>query len=61
LLSKPALLPLAALGKVESPSVLLHQIVERIGTIEGPGQRADTASFTRILAGLRFDRGGSDA
>ena len=54
-LSNPALLPLAALTKSDSPQGLLEEVAEQVASIEEIEQRQNIASCAGILAGLRFE------
>jgi predicted transposase YdaD len=54
-LSNPALLPLAALTKSDSPQALLEDVAEQVASIEEIEQRQNIASCAGILAGLRFE------
>jgi predicted transposase YdaD len=51
-----ALLPLAPLCRTESPRDLLSQVAIEIAKIEVRQNRQDTAGYTEILAGLRFEK-----
>lgn len=53
-LVSPALLPLAALTRTDSPQGLLHQVAERVARIADKERRQDISSCVGILAGLRF-------
>ena len=55
LLANPALLPLAALARSDSPNTLLEQVAAQIDRIEEPRQRGNLAACVEVLAGLRFD------
>jgi predicted transposase/invertase (TIGR01784 family) len=54
-LSNPALLPLAALTKSDSPQTLLEDVAEQVASIEESELRQNIASCAGILAGLRFE------
>jgi len=54
-LTNPALLPLAALTKSDSPQALLEDVAEQVASIEEIEQRQNIASCAGILAGLRFE------
>ncbi len=56
LLDSPALLPLAALARSNSPDVLLEQVAVQVDMIEESNARSSISACTQILAGLRFDR-----
>ena len=51
-----ALLPFAPLTRSNSPQGLLAQVAQKVATIEDRQQRANLASCTGLLAGLRFDK-----
>lgn len=51
-----ALLPFAPLTRSDSPQGLLAQVAQKVATIEDRQQRANLASCTGLLAGLRFDK-----
>ncbi|BDA72157.1 hypothetical protein RIVM261_006510 [Rivularia sp. IAM M-261] len=55
-LNNPALLPLAPLAKTTSLPGLLSQVAQSIATISDRGERQNTAAYTEILAGLRFEK-----
>ncbi|BAZ08323.1 hypothetical protein NIES4071_01280 [Calothrix sp. NIES-4071] len=55
-LKSQALLPLAPLTATTSPEALLSQVVQKIATIPSRGDRQNTAAYTQILAGLKFDK-----
>ena len=55
-LNNPALLPLATLTKTKSPQILLSQVSQEIAKIENIAAKQNTAAYTEILAGLRFDK-----
>jgi predicted transposase YdaD len=50
------LLPFAPLTRSDSPQGLLAQVAQKVATIEDRQQRANLASCTGLLAGLRFDK-----
>jgi predicted transposase YdaD len=54
-LTNPALLPLAALTKSDSPQALLEDVAEQVASIEEIELRQNIASCAGILAGLRFE------
>jgi len=56
LLNNPALLPLAALAKSNSPESLLQQVANQVDMIEETEAQKNISACTQILAGLRFDR-----
>ncbi len=56
LLNNPALLPLAALAKSNSPESLLQQVANAVDMIEESEAQKNISACTQILAGLRFDR-----
>jgi predicted transposase YdaD len=56
LLANPALLPLAALARSDSPNTLLEQVAAGVGMIEENDERQNISACTQILAGLRFDK-----
>ncbi|MEM7712983.1 MAG: DUF4351 domain-containing protein [Cyanobacteria bacterium P01_A01_bin.68] len=56
LLNNPALLPLAALAKSNSPESLLQQVANQVDMIEESEAQKNISACTQILAGLRFDR-----
>ncbi|MDY6896501.1 MAG: DUF4351 domain-containing protein [Cyanobacteriota bacterium] len=56
LLNNPALLPLAALAKSNSPESLLQQVASQVDMIEESEEQKNISACTQILAGLRFDR-----
>ncbi len=55
-LKSEALLPLAPLAATTSPEELLSQVAQKIATIPDRGDRQNTAAYTQILAGLKFDK-----
>jgi predicted transposase YdaD len=55
-LATEALLPLAPLCQTTSPSALLSQVAQEVAKIEDRDTRQNTASYTEILAGLRFEK-----
>ena len=55
-LHNPALLPLAPLTKTSSASGLLSQVATEIAKITDVPARQNTAAYTEILAGLRFEK-----
>ena len=54
--NNPALLPLAALAKSNSPESLLQQVANQVDMIEESEAQKNISACTQILAGLRFDR-----
>jgi predicted transposase/invertase (TIGR01784 family) len=52
-----ALLPLAPLCQTDSPQDLLAQVAIEIAKIEDGQDRQNTAGYTEVLAGLRFEKG----
>jgi predicted transposase YdaD len=52
-----ALLPLASLCQTDSPRDLLSQVASEVAKIEDEQDRQNTAGYTEILAGLRFEKG----
>jgi predicted transposase YdaD len=52
-----ALLPLAPLCQTASPRDLLAQVAIEVAKIADRSDRQNTAGYTEILAGLRFDSG----
>jgi predicted transposase YdaD len=55
-LSNSALLPLAPLCRTDSPRELLSQVAQEVATIADRETRQNTAAYTEILAGLRFEK-----
>ena len=55
-LRNPALLPLATLCRAAAGEPLLAAVAERINEIESPAQRRETLYWSRMLAGLRYDK-----
>ncbi|MBE9251590.1 Rpn family recombination-promoting nuclease/putative transposase [Dolichospermum sp. LEGE 00240] len=55
-LNNPALLPLAPLTKTNSAPELLSQVAREIAKITDVPARQNTAAYTEILAGLRFEK-----
>jgi predicted transposase YdaD len=51
-----ALLPLAPLCQTDSPQDLLSQVAIEVAKIEDRQDRQNTAGYTEILAGLRFEK-----
>jgi predicted transposase/invertase (TIGR01784 family) len=51
-----ALLPLAPLTKTTSPQTLLSQVAQEIAKIPDIKTRQNTAAYTEILAGLKFEK-----
>jgi predicted transposase YdaD len=56
LLANPALLPLAALARSDSPNALLEQVAANVDMIEEIVERQNISACVQILAGLRFER-----
>jgi predicted transposase YdaD len=55
-LNNVGLLPLAPLARTDSPQVLLSQVAQSIAKISDRVTRQNTAAYTEILAGLRFEK-----
>jgi predicted transposase YdaD len=55
-LDNPALLPLAPLTQTDSPPGLLSQVAQSIAKIANRETRQNIATYTEILAGLRFEK-----
>ncbi len=55
-LENSALLPLAPLCRTDSPRELLSQVATVVATIADRETRQNTAAYTEILAGLRFEK-----
>ncbi|MBG1243912.1 DUF4351 domain-containing protein [Nostoc sp. NZL] len=55
-LSNLALLPLAPLTRTDSARALLSQVAEEIAKIPDIETRQNTAAYTEILAGLKFEK-----
>jgi predicted transposase YdaD len=55
-LGNSALLPLAPLCRTDSPRELLSQVAQEVATIADRETRQNTAAYTEILAGLRFEK-----
>ncbi len=55
-LDNPALLPLAPLTQTDSPQGLLSQVAQSVAKISDRETRQNTAAYTEILAGLRFQK-----
>jgi predicted transposase YdaD len=55
-LSNSALLPLAPLCRTNSPRDLLSQVAQEVARISDRETRQNTAAYTEILAGLRFEK-----
>lgn len=51
-----ALLPLASLTQTDSPQTLLSQVAQEIAKIPDIETRQNTAAYTEILAGLKFEQ-----
>jgi predicted transposase/invertase (TIGR01784 family) len=56
LLANPALLPLAALAKTNSPRSLLQQVVSAVDMIEERDEKQNISACVQLLAGLRFEK-----
>ncbi len=56
-LNNSPLLPLATLCQTDSPQNLLSQVAQEIAKISDRVMRQNTAAYTEILAGLRFEKG----
>ena len=50
------LLPLAPLCQTDSPQTLLSQVAQEVAKISDRETRKNTAAYTEILAGLRFEK-----
>jgi predicted transposase YdaD len=55
-LNNLALLPLAPLARTDSAQVLLSQVAKEIAKITDVETRQNTAAYTEILAGLKFEK-----
>ncbi|QKQ72156.1 DUF4351 domain-containing protein [Nostoc sp. TCL240-02] len=55
-LNNLALLPLAPLTRTDSAQVLLSQVAKEIAKITDVETRQNTAAYTEILAGLKFEK-----
>ncbi|MFN6463221.1 MAG: Rpn family recombination-promoting nuclease/putative transposase [Nostoc sp. DedVER02] len=55
-LNNLALLPLAPLTQTDSAQVLLSQVAKKIAKITDIETRQNTAAYTEILAGLKFEK-----
>ncbi|BAY26969.1 hypothetical protein NIES2100_67890 [Calothrix sp. NIES-2100] len=55
-LGNSALLPLAPLCRTDSPRELLSQVSQEVARIADRETRQNTAAYTEILAGLRFEK-----
>jgi predicted transposase YdaD len=55
-LNNLALLPLAPLTRTDSAQVLLSQVAKEIAKITDIETRQNTAAYTEILAGLKFEK-----
>lgn len=55
-LNNPALLPLAPLTKMDSPKGLLSQVAQSFAKISDKETKQNIATYTEILAGLRFKK-----
>jgi predicted transposase/invertase (TIGR01784 family) len=56
LMKHEGLLPLATLCRAESGEKLLHEVAVQINRIESREQRRETLNWSRVLAGLRYDK-----
>jgi len=56
LLTTPALLPLAALARTDSPASLLEQVAAQVDMIEELEQQRNISACVEVLASLRFDK-----
>ena len=56
-LRNEAFLPLAPLCRTDSPRDLLSQVAQEVAKIIDREVRQNTAAYTEILAGLRFEKG----
>ena len=56
LLANPALLPLAALARTDSPTDLLTQVAASVDMIEEADERQNISACVQVLAGLRFEK-----
>jgi hypothetical protein len=59
LLRFEGLLPLATLCETESGEKLLGDVADRINQIKSPERRREALGWSRVLAGLRYDRSSS--
>jgi len=57
LLRHEGLLPLATLCRAESGEQLLQEVAARIRRVKSRERRRDAVNLSRVLAGLRYDRG----
>ena len=55
-LNNLGLLPLAPLCQTDSPQTLLSQVAQEVAKISDRETRKNTAAYTEILAGLRFEK-----
>jgi predicted transposase YdaD len=55
-LNNTALLPLAPLTQTDSPQQLLSQVAQSVAKISNKDTRQDIATYTEILAGLKFEK-----
>ena len=55
-INNAGLLPLASLAKTDLPQTLLSQVAGEIAKIPDRATRQNTAAYTEILAGLRFEK-----
>lgn len=55
-LNNIALLPLAPLTQTDSPQQLLSQVAQSVAKISNKDTRQDIATYTEILAGLKFKK-----
>lgn len=56
LIKHEGLLPLATLCRAESGEGLLREVAERISRIESRERRREALNWSRVLAGLRYDK-----
>ena len=57
LLDREGLLPLATLCRAESGEKLLGHVAARINRIKDRKRRSETLNWSRVMAGLRYDKG----
>ena len=56
LLASPALLPLAALARTNSPEALLQTVAAQVGTIASVDEQRNVSACVQLIAGLKFDK-----
>ncbi len=56
LLASPALLPLAALARTDSPEALLQTVAAQVGTIASVDEQRNVSACVQLMAGLKFDQ-----